>query len=204
MAFQVFESANYGDGRGVYFESDMSKEAHRHFNQLLNAVFRRSQASESSAMPGQKMRYQHTREVDSFYRTSAGRVRITRDKATQKLLACVVKRRVVNLDIYCPRSRFDWRLSINLEVSADPSLAGDGPPEFTRQKDRISYRVHFYQIDLTMVKQDNARESYELEIEMMEMPNLKDQVARASRGEPSSFRGIMQGFVHSIRTLVQN
>ena len=122
------------------------------------------------------MHHKHTREIDNFYELShegrrllphhiskflnpmrSSRVRITTDVNTGTMVAKIIKLRIADFDIYNPRCAFDYRISISVEcpwegseshlsmVSAEQGRRGE------RQKDRMSYRHMFYQIDLTQV-----------------------------------------------------
>lgn len=121
------------------------------------------------------MEYVHTRERDRFYELPQAalatlplsirphingrhkiKVRVTTDQKTGQVLAKIVKVRIADLDVYSPRTAFDWRLSINLEMSYEGEVDGltevseDGKKP-DRNKDRLSYRHLAYQIDLTQV-----------------------------------------------------
>lgn len=115
------------------------------------------------------MTYKHTRETDTLYGLSEQtgvqlhksfakkqKVRITTDDKTGEILAKIIKTPVADLHVYCPKSLFDWRISVNIEmdfagdmkdlVSMDKrDVRGD------RKKDRMSYKHLAYQIDLTQV-----------------------------------------------------
>ena len=123
------------------------------------------------------MTYVHTRETDNFYeltqaaelalpssirshfnpRHNKAKVRITTDQKTGRELAKIIKVRLSDLDVYSPRTPFDWRVSVNLEMRFDGDSrdlvemneAGRRAPE--RNKDRLTYRHLAYQIDLTQV-----------------------------------------------------
>ena len=147
-------------------------------NGFLNKALLDSQPSksDSSANPRIPMTYVHTRECDSFYDLSqAGllslpasirnqldqrhprvKVRITTDQKTGKVLAKIVKARVTDVDVYSPRTPFDWRVSVNLEMDWDGDMkdlveSKNGQKRADRNKDRVSYRHQSYQIDLTQV-----------------------------------------------------
>ena len=126
------------------------------------------------------MSYKHTYETDTFYEISqAGalqlprsiasgvqynpravnksKVRITTDQKTGKEIAKIIKARVADIDIYSPRTAFDWRISVNVEMNFDGDMRGlvetdrkDGK-KADRNKDRMSYKHLAYQIDLTQV-----------------------------------------------------
>jgi len=123
------------------------------------------------------MTYVHTKECDTFYelsqsgelslpssirsqlipRHNKAKVRITTDQRTGRELAKIVKVRVADLDVYSPKTNFDWRVSINLEMKyegdnrdlVEVMEGGKRAPE--RNKDRMTYRHLAYQIDLTQV-----------------------------------------------------
>lgn len=84
-------------------------------------------------------------------------MRITTDQRTGRELAKIVKVRVADLDVYSPKTNFDWRVSINLEMKyegdnrdlVEVMEGGKRAPE--RNKDRMTYRHLAYQIDLTQV-----------------------------------------------------
>jgi len=155
---------------------------HRALNGFLNKALVDSQPPKQPATkvvippkPRIPMSYVHTKECDAFYELSqAGhlslppsiraqlnprhraKVRITTDQKTGKELAKIVKARVADLDIYSPRTAFDWRVSVNLEMNYDGDMRDlvettDGGKRADRNKDRMSYRHLAYQIDLTQV-----------------------------------------------------
>jgi len=127
------------------------------------------------------MSYVHTKECDAFYELSqAGhlglppsiraqlnprhraKVRITTDQKTGRELAKIIKARVADLDIYSPRTAFDWRVSVNLEMNYDGDMKDlvettEGGKRADRNKDRMSYRHLAYQIDLTQVTPFDVR-----------------------------------------------
>ena len=126
------------------------------------------------------MDYKHTRETDTFYElTQAGalalpqsiasglninprhanksKVRITTDQKTGEVLAKIIKARVADIDIYSPRTVFDWRVSVNVEMDYKGETTDLVEPQTRdgkqadRNKDRMSYKHLAYQIDLTQV-----------------------------------------------------
>lgn len=126
------------------------------------------------------MEYKHTKETDTFYElsqqgalqlpqsvanglqvnprsTKKAKVRITTDDMTGEELAKIVKTNVVNMEVYSPRTLFDWRISVNVETDFDidknqliDAVRKDGKAG-DRRKDRVSYKHLAYQIDLTQV-----------------------------------------------------
>lgn len=124
------------------------------------------------------MDYIHTHECDSFYELPANqihalpkmlrehlnprfktKVRVTKDQRSGKILNKIVKARIADCNVYSPRTQFDWRVSVNMEmpwggdVEGLTAMAGGGDlgGEGVRMKDRLSYKHLAYQIDLTQV-----------------------------------------------------
>jgi polynucleotide 5'-triphosphatase len=116
--------------------------------------------------------YTHLYLVDSFYPNPDpssgpdGKIRVTRDERTGEVKECVKKIRLGDLNIYCPKSLADWRISVNVEVPGDSIyILNRHPPELTsgtaphplgsathtRRKDRMSYLHEEFNIDLTQV-----------------------------------------------------
>lgn len=117
---------------------------------MLNKLFATYQ---QPGYTGAKIQYEHINVVDSFYPTGGpGRekLRVTRDSATHKTVQSVIKRRIADLNILCPGSNADWRVSVNVEEPvAEPQESAE---EYQRSKDRISYTHQAFRIDLTQVK----------------------------------------------------
>lgn len=130
------------------------------------------------------MDYVHTHECDSFYELPAAqlhtlpkvlkehvqhqrfktKVRVTTDQRSGRVLNKIIKARIADCNIYSPLTRFDWRVSVNVEMpwagdieglvpipGAEVNGAGAGGGNGVRLKDRMSYRHLAYQIDLTQV-----------------------------------------------------
>lgn len=122
--------------------------------------------------------YVHTRLRDSFYdltqdalnalppsilgsidRRKRPKVRITTDQKDGSQLAKIIKVRIADREIYSPKTAFDWRVSVSLEMNYEGDMRGlvettEGKDRRKpdRNKDRVSYKHGPYQIDLTQVK----------------------------------------------------
>ncbi|RPA80048.1 mRNA triphosphatase CET1, partial [Ascobolus immersus RN42] len=153
------------------FRSSMTEKQHRDLNQFLNQCFQESQPRPGQPVSRVPMKYVHTKERDTFhelppsqyslfppslkdYFFSRGkpRVRVTTDTKTEKVLHSIVKARIADLNVFCPNSLFDFRISVNIELP----WKGQVGPVSERQgkercKDRMSYKHLAYQIDLTQV-----------------------------------------------------
>lgn len=129
----------------------------------------------AAAKPRIPLHYVHTRELDRFYELPPShapaiplsvrphanqrhrmRVRVTHDQKTGEQLAQIIKIRIADLDVYSPRTAFDWRLSVNLEMAYDGDTNAlveivENGRSSKRSKDRMTYRHLAYQIDLTQV-----------------------------------------------------
>lgn len=126
------------------------------------------------------MDYKHTKETDTFYELSqAGvlqlprsiasglqlnpravnkaKVRITTEQTNGKEIAKIIKTRVADIDIYSPKTAFDWRVSVNVEMNFEGDMKDlvevdrRNGKKADRNKDRMSYKHLAYQIDLTQV-----------------------------------------------------
>ena len=195
------------------------------------------------------MSYVHTKECDAFYELSqAGhlglppsiraqlnprhraKVRITTDQKTGKELAKIVKARVADLDIYSPRTAFDWRVSVNLEMNYDGDMRDlvettEGGKRADRNKDRMSYRHLAYQIDLTQVttfevspestvspkyshsqrpqSTSKADKEHELEIEVSSA-EVRRQGLLVKAHQVSQYEELIRGFVDNVRVLARH
>lgn len=161
---------------------------HKTLNQFLNEAVRQANIrapASSTRKPRVPMEYKHTRETDTFYElTQAGalalpqsiasglntvprhgksKVRITTDQKTGKVLAKIIKARVADIDIFSPRTLFDWRISVNVEMDFKGEMTDLVEPQTRdgkqadRNKDRMSYKHLAYQIDLTQVVSSEVR-----------------------------------------------
>lgn len=106
----------------------MTTEQHRHYNNLLNSLVR-----PSPERP--KVAYKRHNEIDYFFPSSSSssqsnggrggggreKIRVTREAESlrTKERGSVVKRRLANLEVYCPNRAFDYRISVNLEIQSE-------------------------------------------------------------------------------------
>lgn len=144
------------------FLANMTKAQNIQINGLLNGAV---ESSIHSPFPMQFYRAQH---VDSFYNTSStlrggGKIRVSRDRAGNVIEGgSIKKKRIADLNIFCPKAPFDLRVSVSTE---EPSkfdrapqrvelILADVPdfePSATRDKDRACYKHQLCQVDLTVV-----------------------------------------------------
>jgi len=199
-------SPNFGDFR---FESNMTSKQHQHFNLLLNGL--KTSPPSTVLTP---LDYTHLYLVDSFYPNPDpssgpdGKIRVTRDERTGEVKECVKKIRLGDLNIYCPKSLADWRISVNVEVPAPHPL---GSATHTRRKDRMSYLHEEFNIDLTQVTSSHgaARVTHELEVEVARPALLLTTAANrnnqnTSEHERGAFDELIRAFVNNARTLIRN
>jgi len=140
------------DFKGIRFVSDMTMEQHRNYNQILNKLVN------DGSKPNPKtahFSYRHIHQMDSFYQVPGHRekLRLSTDEANNQVINFIKKVNIGHLNIYLPNSPLDLRISINIEEKMDQSLIKDIQPNFERQKDRLSYKSHAIQIDLTQVQE---------------------------------------------------
>jgi polynucleotide 5'-triphosphatase len=119
----------------------MSINQHSRFNSFLNGF-----VNEKS-----KIKYKHLYEIDQFFDVKGvGKVRNTVDEKTGLQKNCIIKQKMGNLEVYMPSSNLDYRISVNLEMVLNTPLE-DEYPTHSRKKDRLSYSLFPFQIDLTQV-----------------------------------------------------
>lgn len=227
------------DSTDISFVSQLEIDQHKAINDKLNeCVLDSKRPSSATGKPRVPMEYKHTKEVDCFYelpvnemnalpptvrqwvRKNSARyrpkVRVTRNGKTGDLLAAIVKTRIADLNVLCPQSEFDYRISVNIEQKYDGDvnaltrciemnhLTQEQTPSPDRRKDRLSYRHQFCQIDLTQVKSDakESRPSHELEVEI-DTAALREQGQLTAEGKPSRYEDYIKVFLDNVRTLAR-
>ena len=134
----------------VRFNSDMSMKQHKQFNQFLNSFVANPTSSYRTT-------YEHKIEVDEFVNTPEFKLRRTLDSKTRDIKQVIHKKRIGDLNIYMPAHPLDIRISVNLECKMKDSKT-IGPSQHQRIKDRLSYTMNPFRVDLTQVKNhENVR-----------------------------------------------
>lgn len=214
----------------VNFESLMDESHHQALNKFLNQLVVESKQPHSN--PGKAPRvvvdYKHTREVDELFNVPPNelqslsqplrnslqrsahqkppRVRITKDEQG-KVLARIVKSRVADMNIYCPGSPFDFRISINLEQQWSGDMSSLTPAgDMKRHKDRLSYTHQWCQVDLTQVGTTkgggNAPKIHELEVEL-DAKKFGDEGRLLASGQENIMEDVVRVFLDNVRTLAR-
>ncbi|KAJ2456223.1 mRNA-capping enzyme subunit beta [Coemansia sp. RSA 2336] len=147
LSLPVISETVLSDDKHLRFESNMTIQQHAMFNKLLN---QRVDETRRGEFRGSRIEYRHTREVDHFYRINNTRIRVTRDKETQKVLGVITKNKVADLNIYSPRTKLDIRITINEEQPLEMPDT-EARPILERHKDRLSYKQDIWSFDLTQV-----------------------------------------------------
>ncbi|KAL8903775.1 MAG: hypothetical protein Q9207_003699 [Kuettlingeria erythrocarpa] len=215
------------------FRSSMTVGQHSRLNQFLNRSLQDSKPPlKNPKKPRLPLDYVHTYETDTFYslspnalsllppsiqhhldRRNKPKVRITTDQRTGQVTARIIKVRISNIEVYCPQTAFDWRLSVSLEVNWDGDLRdlvesteGMNGRSPDRNKDRMSYKHSHYQIDLTQVKLGDigpkAEKEHELEVELSSAA-VREQGQLVLQQKPNNYEGLVKGFVDNVRLLVR-
>jgi polynucleotide 5'-triphosphatase len=151
------------------------------------------------------------------------KLRVTRDERTGQLLECIIKRRLGDLHVLCPKREVDWRISVNVEEKADIGLVGGSArPLYSRRKDRMEYLHQHFRVDLTQVT-DNASvkvnfvlslivwpltgfQSHELELEFAFPDEVRRVLELRGRDGPEmwGYDQLMAVFVNNCRILSRN
>jgi polynucleotide 5'-triphosphatase len=209
----------------VKFESTMTVQQHKRTNLYLNNQVQKSK------LPGANrpsIDYRHTYETDVFYELDQQgfstlhpvvqhligqtggrqRVRVTHNKNTGEFLRAIIKHKVGNLEVSSPKTEWDYRIGINLEIEFAGSIdnlvpvveAGKTPESMQRQKDRMSYSwLGAYQVDLTQVMQGNSK-NHELELEL-DSGVLIAEADKVRKKEVSRFESLINGMMNNLRVL---
>ena len=91
----------------------MALHQHAHINGRLNELLELAAAPRSGRA---RITYAHKRTVDSFYSVENNeRIRVSVDEATGEMRECVVKRKIAHLNVFCPRRKTDYRISVSTE-----------------------------------------------------------------------------------------
>lgn len=81
------------------------------------------EASNRPGHPSSPLEYTHLYLVDSFHEERGDKIRVTTDEKTGKVVECLRKKRLGNIDIYSPVRAADWRVSVNVEMPGKLYLA---------------------------------------------------------------------------------
>ena len=219
----------------------MEQAQHRTINGFLNKVIQDSMARKpTGAAPPPKKRiplvYRHTYETDRFFELSQQgllslpqaitesidprnkrktTVRITNDQKTGKEIAKIVKARLADINVYSPRTLFDYRISVNVEMNFEGNMTDLIDPDRTsargrkpdRNKDRMSYSHLAYRIDLTQVSPTEgatqAEKEHELEVEVSS-EEIRRQGLLAMNGQDHEYDKLVKGFLDNIRVLARH
>ncbi|KAI8053339.1 CYTH-like domain-containing protein [Syncephalis plumigaleata] len=189
-----------GEDRWMRFESNMPAEWHQHLNTRLN---RRVEETQQANYRGHRLSYRRVPECDRFYPDELGRIRVSVDWETKKVLpnGIVRKNRLDNLQIYSPFSPFDFRISINEEVPVEKMPSGEWVSE--RRKNRISYKHQHCQVDLTQVTTERNVTTHELELELWDIPALQREYQRMKRREHNVFSDLVRVFIDNARAMAR-
>ncbi|KAJ3217721.1 mRNA-capping enzyme subunit beta [Dinochytrium kinnereticum] len=147
--------------------------------------------------------YMHLYELDSYYHVGSKKVRVTTNKKTGEVIPgkIIVKQRIADLNILCPMSSLDCRISVNLELPASappPNQSSD----FQRDKDRLSYVHQAFRIDLTQIADNkNSKKMHELEVEFVDAKTLVAEKRKLDSKQPNQFNEMVAVFVNNIRAL---
>jgi hypothetical protein len=208
---------------------------HKAMNEWLNgqvvAAEPRNRPAPNVPNPHVPIGYARRKEIDSFYDlppnlhprlpfalrsllegSKLPRVRISRDEHGN-VLAKIVKARVADWQVWMPGTPLDVRISVNLEWEWDGSveeIESSHPPNRdkapNRNKNRLSYKHGFYQVDLTQVTYaapgGNMAKEHELEVEL-DGNILVEHGQRFKDNQPNRFPDLVDGLLDSVRALAR-
>ena len=204
----------------------MTQEHHKHYNEFLNGVVAQAHQEKLTTNPDREaVGYKHLKESDEFYELTvqgrkalpqnlthwfglskyAPKVRKTFDlTGGGTLKEQIIKTRIADLEVYNPNTAFDYRISLSLETAVvlEPQhLVAAKEHDRDRQKDRLSYRHFYNQIDLTQVSYPGAMEKeHELEVEIAELM-IERELDKLNNRQESSYEELITSFLNNVRLL---
>ena len=182
-------------------------------------------AAQSSTAP---LSARHLQTLDEFFAApnshdAEGKLRVSRDAKTGQLIECLIKRRLGDLHVLCPKREVDWRISVNTEEKADIAMVTDGMrPLYSRKKDRMQYGHQHFHIDLTQVMDqgntvvrsireihsltDIHRQTHELELEFAFPEEMRRVLELRGKEGPEAwgYDQLAAVFVNNCRLLSRN
>ena len=121
------------------------------------------------------------------------------------------------MEVFLPSWPLDYRISVNLEAHLDEQQANEVKTDVyncthSRAKDRLSYVMHPFQVDLTQVKlydggdKPKSAEStvtHEVEVEFTQVDVLIAEMNKDNRKEPNVYLDFVDAFVNNPRALIR-
>lgn len=171
------------------------------FNGLLNNVLeswaRRTGASESPVMTFSRV-VTRDETLRLAHASNDVRVRASYDEH-DNLLAIVRKTRWADVNVLCPGTAHDVRVSVSVEEPLGlADIAGARVME-TRVKERISYVTERLRYDLTIVTQKSSDDVCELEVEWLDAAALVAACEEKSRGDERALMAIVRELMENVR-----
>ncbi|KAK9475823.1 CYTH-like domain-containing protein [Lipomyces japonicus] len=193
----------------VTFESEVGELQHRAFQKFLES------SVESSKKWSTPIKFIKEKTRDVYYKLPPApgkfvgpqgnrfdRLRVSIDTDTNKVTAKIVKTRIKDLMIHCPGSKFDYRISLNIEKPDSFEPTPSTKPIYERVKDRVSYLHGNSRVDLTQVGGTDMK-SHELEIEL-DIQDTLQNIAKIRRNERGNdFEDGIRSFLDNVRILVR-
>jgi len=88
----------------------MHQKQHHNLNMVLNELV------QNPPNPRDRIRYKRIKQKDSFHRENGHKIRVSSVADTGEIKEVIMKEKVDHLDIYCPNSQLDMRISVNTET----------------------------------------------------------------------------------------
>jgi len=199
------------EASSIRFESKLSPKQHEHLNRMLNE---RVALTASTSYAHAPLAARHLVTMDEFFaaphshgESGDSKLRVTRDEKTGQLVECIIKRRLGDLHILCPKREVDIRISVNVEEKVDVGLVGgSAKPLHSRRKDRMEYTHQHFHVDLTQVTDNAGGKTNELELEFAFPDEVRRVLELRGRDGPEiwGYDQLMAVFVNNCRILSRN
>lgn len=189
----------------VRFVSDVGPGVFQHLNKLLCTRCERDP----------NVSYDRTCNLDTYWQDTASRTKI---RETHRYnantgqfdnpIGIMTKIREGDLNVLCPLAPLDTRYSASTERRLNglpPTVSNTHVSK--RQKDRISFKYDYVQVDLTCVTSEEKgeqKETREIEVEIADSQALFDHVTRYHNADTSSkIFDIAASLVNTVRALLE-
>lgn len=189
----------------VRFVSDVDPGVFSHINELL---CRRCELDPHVS-------YNRTCDLDTYWLDSVSNRKVRETHRYNQhtgqfdiLVGIMTKNRESDLNVLCPLAPLDIRYSASTErkMAALPKTVANTHAS-KRQKDRISFKYEFVQVDLTCVKMEENgghKETREIEVEIADSNALFEHVTRYNNADTTNkVFDIAASLVNTVRALLE-
>ena len=186
LALKTLPDSRINIGVGVKGEM-MLDDSRVMFNSTVASVFDRFKNLFNRLVGSGKLTRYHKKSIDRKFELRPGgpKARASFDIDPVRGLASrpssvIRKKRLGDIDVWCPSAGFDLRISTSSETALPPETVSEATQFVARdrrEKERRTYTFGAWRIDLTEVKYASGNVCRELEVEIVDTDLLSDAIA---------------------------